>query len=379
MRILLNFLPVYRGGGLQNALNFWRTVREAGGEHTWLAVARPGLGLEELARAPWQELRLADADGLARRLWLQNVWVPEMARAFRADVLFCPMGVGPVRTPLPTVIGWHDSTAAYPRSPLWRRAGARYRAVEALRLRYARAAARRASRICVQTRTMARRLSREWGIPEVRFRVIPNGPSAFLGDGAPAPEVPAGGVRRILVVGEPKPAKNLEVVPAVAAVLRDRGVQGVELQVTMPAEKAEFTGPFDREEVRLGPGLPLRRIGRIRHQELGVRYRESAAVFLPSLAESFSATYVEAMQFGVPLVTSDLDFAREICGDAALYVDPLDAAACAGALIRVLEDRALRRQLREAGFRRVRTLPDWTARFEMYLDVCREALREARP
>jgi glycosyltransferase involved in cell wall biosynthesis len=95
---------------------------------------------------------------------------------------------------------------------------------------------------------------------------------------------------------------------------------------------------------------------------------------LPSLAESFSATCVEAMHFGVPLVTSDRDWAREACGDAAVYAEPTDPESLADALYRVLEDAELRRNLRASGFRRLGMLPDWSERLRRYVAVCREAV-----
>lgn len=50
-----------------------------------------------------------------------------------------------------------------------------------------------------------------------------------------------------------------------------------------------------------------------------------------------------------PLVTSDREFARALCGDAAVYADPLDAGAFAEALRRVLGDADLRTRLVGAG------------------------------
>ena len=40
------------------------------------------------------------------------------------------------------------------------------------------------------------------------------------------------------------------------------------------------------------------------------------------------------MQFGLPILTSDRDFARHICQDAALYFDPLDADSVARSMAR---------------------------------------------
>jgi glycosyltransferase involved in cell wall biosynthesis len=374
VRILLDLLPVLpRGGGLQNARNLWRAIAEEGGEHRWLALARPGLGLDELPRAPWQELRVMTPGGALGRVAFGLRGLPALARNW-ADVVFVPMGAGPLRSPVPVVMGWHDSTQAYPELGLDAGGSAERR----LRSAYARAAARRADRITVQTATMARRMARVWGVPESRFRVVPNGPSAFLRGEAPAPEAPPAGVRRVLVPGEPKPAKNLEIVPAVAAALSRRGVADVELVLTVSPEPTAWTAGLDRAFARDASGVPVRRIGQVPHADLGPLYRSAAVVLLPSLVESFSATCVEAMHFGVPLVASDRDFARDVCGDAAIYAEPTDPEAIAAALARALADTALRGALRAEGFARVRAFPDWSERLRLYLAACGEAVAEAR-
>ena len=368
VRIVLDLLPILpRGGGLQNARNLWRAIAAEGGDHRWLALARPGLGLHELSRSPWQELRVMEPSGALGRIAFGLRGLPAIARDW-ADVVLVPMGAGPLRSPVPVVMGWHDSTQAYPELALDAGGSAERR----LRSAYARAAARRADRICVQTSTMARRMAKAWGVPEARFRVVPNGPSAFLEGEAPAPATPAPGPRLVLVPGEPKPAKNLEVVPAVAATLALRGVMDVELVLTVAPTRTEWSGPLEDAFAAHPHGVPVRRIGQVPHAELGPLYRSAAAVLLPSLAESFSATCVEAMHFGVPLVASDRDFAREVCGDAALYAEPTNPDALAAAIMRALADAELRASLRAAGFARVRTFPGWSERLRRYLDVCGE-------
>ena len=63
-------------------------------------------------------------------------------------------------------------------------------------------------------------------------------------------------------------------------------------------------------------------LGPVDLEDLPNVYRASDALFLPTLLESFSGTYLEAMHYGLPILTTDLDFARNICRDAALYFDP---------------------------------------------------------
>ncbi len=231
----------------------------------------------------------------------------------------------------------------------------------------------KAAVITVQTDTMRQRLGAQWGIPDERFHIVPNGPSAFLAGEAPAEEE-ASGPPTILVVAEAKPAKNLEVLPAVARELLDMGLGDVRIVVTVGPPGAAYAGPLDAAMAREGRDLPIDRVGRVAHEALGDLYRSASVVFLPSHFESFSATYLEAMHFGIPLVTSDLDFGRDLCADAALYVDPTDPGDCARTLMQALEDPAERRRLRDAGFRRLEAFPDWDDRFGRYLAALERAV-----
>jgi hypothetical protein len=65
-------------------------------------------------------------------------------------------------------------------------------------------------------------------------------------------------------------------------------------------------------------------IGFIKQDELPKVYNQVDGLFLPTLLESFSTTYLESFYFKKPIFTSNRDFAIEICEDAAFYFNPLD-------------------------------------------------------
>jgi glycosyltransferase involved in cell wall biosynthesis len=61
---------------------------------------------------------------------------------------------------------------------------------------------------------------------------------------------------------------------------------------------------------------------------------------------------LEAMSAGSPVVTSKVSSLPEVAADAALLVDPLDVAAIADAIRRVLREPDLAAELRRRGRRR---------------------------
>lgn len=70
-------------------------------------------------------------------------------------------------------------------------------------------------------------------------------------------------------------------------------------------------------------------------------YADSSAMILPTLIETFSASYPEAMKMKCPILPSDLDFARDICKDAALYFDPFDAKDIVNKIVELMDNKSL--------------------------------------
>jgi len=81
-------------------------------------------------------------------------------------------------------------------------------------------------------------------------------------------------------------------------------------------------------------------------------YAGARAAVVPSRYEGFGLPCLEAMACGTPLVAAKAGALPETCGDAALLVDPDDAAGFADALVTVIGDVSLRERLRSRGLER---------------------------
>jgi alpha-1,3-rhamnosyl/mannosyltransferase len=86
-------------------------------------------------------------------------------------------------------------------------------------------------------------------------------------------------------------------------------------------------------------------------QELRTLYAGASVFAFLSAYEGFGLTPLEAMSARLPVLLLDTPVAREICGDAAMYVGSPDPALIADALTTLLFDASERQRLREAGSR----------------------------
>ncbi|MEO0140569.1 MAG: glycosyltransferase family 4 protein [candidate division WOR-3 bacterium] len=70
--------------------------------------------------------------------------------------------------------------------------------------------------------------------------------------------------------------------------------------------------------------------------------------------ESLPFSVLEGMALGVPVISSDTGGAKEALGDAGILIPPFDTEAMADAMIRLIKDEALRRELGQKGIRRAK-------------------------
>lgn len=78
-------------------------------------------------------------------------------------------------------------------------------------------------------------------------------------------------------------------------------------------------------------------------------YSAAEMLAFPPLAEGFGLPLLEAMQFGLPVATSNCSSMPEVGGDAALYFDPYSVRDIVAAIERLLGDAELRAQLSAKG------------------------------
>jgi glycosyltransferase involved in cell wall biosynthesis len=301
------------------------------------------------------------------RLAWQHLLLPRQARRLGLDVLHSLFDTAPVRLPCRSVVTIMDviTDVFYP---------AHFPGdVSFIKARYffhaKRHAARRANAIICASRATANEVVRHYGVRNAAIRVVPLG----VGDSvtgrvepsqrrAPAPARPY-----VLSVVSLSPHKNVAGLLEAFRIARAQFDLPHELHlVGMPGTAA---GRVQRSiTAAVVAGLPVHALGYVPEERLRAEYEAaSLLVFIP-LVEGFGLPPLEAMALGIPVVASRVSSVAEVCGDAALLVDPEDATSVAEAIGRALTDHGVAQRLRQAG--RARALQfTWEAAARATRDV----------
>ncbi len=312
-------------------------------------------GYEQIASTvPRAELVWWRHSGPVRRWWFDAVTVPRLVRAFRPDAVFALQGRGLPRPPCPQAAFPQMPHLFYPRQH-WGREPLDQRIAIRLRRQDLKRRLRPTRLILCQTEVVEQRIRSALGYRGEAY-VCGGAVAPFLQSSADEPVPPAlealSARYRLFYLTKYYAHKNLEILLDLfrhhAEELRD-----VVVVTTVAADHHPNAGRFLASIERLGLSDRIVNVGPIAPQHVPAYYRHSQALLMPTLIETLGLPYLEAMHFGLPILTSDLDFAHAVCGDAAVYFDPWDTSSIRDAIARLKRDDGLRARLVQNGSRRL--------------------------
>jgi len=102
-------------------------------------------------------------------------------------------------------------------------------------------------------------------------------------------------------------------------------------------------------------------------------YNVASCLVFPSFYEGFGLPPLEAMACGTPVITSNLSSMPEVCGDAALYVNPYNIKDIKEKILKLIEDVDLQDELIKKGLERAKKFT-WEKAADKHLEVFKKAL-----
>ncbi|MDP1884818.1 MAG: glycosyltransferase family 1 protein [Candidatus Moranbacteria bacterium] len=162
--------------------------------------------------------------------------------------------------------------------------------------------------------------------------------------------------RYMLFLGTIEPAKNIarlfEAFNIFKQSYKNRGAN-FEYKLVMAGKNGWLANEYRQMAQDLGIDKDVIFTGYIIGDEIVSLFSQADFFVMPSLYEGFGTTVLEAFATGTPAIVSGVSSIPEIAGDAAEFVNPLDAQDIARAMLKLAEDEDLKQALREKGKKQV--------------------------
>lgn len=303
----------------------------------------------------------------ARRIILYKLWfdylIPAKLKAIKADLFLSPDGFGSLRTSTPQLLVMHDLNFEHHPELLPKRIARFYRSRFP---KYARLAARIATVSCFS----AKDISNQYGIDSNRIDVVYNGVNEVFRPLSESQITEARnrytqGAPYLIYVGSLNPRKNI--VRMLKAFDQFKGSVQSEVKLMIVGERMWRDSEIDRtlEEMQFSSEVIF--TGRANDEELAERVGAALAMSFVPIFEGFGIPALEAFAAGVPLLASNTTSLPEVCGDAALLVDPMSIESISSGMRQVCFDAAYRQDAIARGFEQSRKY-SWDRTAQLLMD-----------
>ncbi len=349
MKILVLAHALRVGGGRVTCMNLLDALTRIDAEHAYFFIVPDlpdyrALNLEARGHKVRYFLRRLSHLG---RWYFDAFTLKRLCREFAPDVVWGMGNLGLIEPPCPQAVSIQNPYLFYDVENTGRLSLVDRLKVFFLKRHFRRQLPRTGLVFC-QTATMQERLRTRYGYQGrsiVSSKVVSAFSSAKRAEGAlPAPLEGARNAFKLIYLARYYPHKGMETLADMMDRYRDE-LSDVAIVLTI-AEEQHVNAARLLDSIR-ERHLEDRvvNVGPLNQDQLAEYYSACDGLVMPTRLESFSGTYLESMHFGVPILTSDLDFAREVCGDAAIYFDPWNIESIKDAILRLKRDPELRKDL----------------------------------
>lgn len=352
MKILINVVNARNiGGGFQVVFNFiLKTQEYTRSDVEWYYAVSERLDgfLKDDFKVNVQEghyFVYPDQPDFKGTYWRVKRELMELEDRINPDVVFSPLSPGYFFFKHKEVMrfanAWSTNATSYAWKTLPIRAKMRTKIYNIMQ----RTLLRKAKYIITQTETVRGGLLRVTGLPGNRVFVVPNVLPAVFQDIDPTPLEADANWIDVAAVGGQMPHKNLEIIPEVLLVLKEKyQLTNLRFHTTLPAGSGVWLR-IENGLKQYGLSENVVNHGNMRLVDLANLYRHCRFCFLPTVLETFSASTIEAMYFDLKTVASNLSFNTEVMQDVCLYFEPMNAESAAEKLAQVIGDKALQEEL----------------------------------
>ncbi|HIP11462.1 MAG TPA: glycosyltransferase family 1 protein, partial [Arcobacter sp.] len=319
MKILINISNLYVGGGLQVALSFINELKQMMRKneyHIFLSQAIDKQIDQEVYSDNFHFYLIEKSPASLKTRKQIVAKLDTLEEQIKPDVVFSVFGPSYWEPKAKHLTGFADGWVYNPESVAYDRLSFLKRIKMRLHGKYKSYYLKKdADYYVMETEDAKKRLAQTVGINEDNIFVVGNTYSSIFDDNDFIKEENEFYIKlpekeedkfRLMYIAHNHANKNIEVINDLLPLLEDTSIKFV-----LTLDETSFQNLFPNSTdkiINLGP-IPQKSCPSV--------YKQCNALFAPTLLETFSAAYPEAMKMEKPILTSNYSFATDVCQDAA--------------------------------------------------------------
>ncbi len=383
MTILFNFLPIKKGGGQQVATSFIKVLYELDGETSdKVILVTADTFMDKLVTSIGYKNVIRIKNSFISRFMFEYFGLKKVIATYKVKGIFTMFGPDLRKVKLPSVVGCAYSNIFFPEVDFWKGWSIHKRVMFSLIDRFRLKRTLQADGIIFENEAMQRRVHQLYKYPLsktvfIRPSVSPVHDIIKASDEFVKKTEDLFGKFTILILSGWHKNKNMDKVPDILHELALLGIKDVSFAITVSPEHPESQAMMSEAE-RNGTSHNIKLIGTVLPTDIKFLYEKIDIVLLLSLLESFSNNIIESWTYKRPLLISNLDWAKSICKEAAVYVDRDDVSAIARKIKDLKDNSELYNKMVESGTRELVTYPTPKQKVEQQLDFLTRIIDESR-
>lgn len=368
-KIILNFLPVCSGGGLQNALSFINCLDNP---KEFIAVVSEGTPIFDACKVVGLDT-INIKPGLLNRFFFEVKVRRFFDRATVCFTLFGPPLIGGLGY-LYNINGFAYSNILHKDFDFWWWCSPLEKIKKKLIDVYRARITALSDEIIFETDLLHDKAKSDPLFNCKKLHVVHMAPSKLVSQfsGSKVRNVNVDhGLYNVLYLSGDHPNKRVSDLPKVAACLASHNIK-ICFVTTLP--DGVMLSLIEKQAHALGVSEYFNNLGPIPQAEIGTTINSVNAMINVAYLESFSNNVVEAWALGKPLIITDAEWARRSCHDAALYLDIDNKASIVGSFKSLL-DKSIQTKLVKEGFKMLNKMPTAEEKNGRYFAIIKGAKR----
>ena len=370
MRILIDGSNLFAGGGIQVAVSFLSDLNRLNRGHNYHVVVSSALEQELKWKSFLPNFTFYKIKSKHNSIRRKNNEIKAIEKIICPDVVFVVFGPSYYKSSCPKIVGFAIPHLIYTDSPYFKELTIVNRSKLWLLNEVKRYFFIKNSDALVFETDEARNIfTKKLNPPIEAFTVSNTVNEIFFDKGSWADlKLSNNSAIKILCLAANYPHKNLKLIPSIIDSLKDDyGVSNFSFVISQTKEELNFPKEYDDH---------IYYLGKVNITFVPSLYSQIDYVLIPTLLEVFSASYLEAMYMGKPIIASDMGFARDICRNSALYNGPLVAQDYADSIKRLISEPGLGEKLVENGRRNLARFGSSMHRTKNYIKIIEKMMKD---